>query len=121
METGWGGNIIQGSVSLDDETAGTGCTAIAPGMHRRLGEWWKDVLSRSDGEKVQGTSGRVHSVQPPWHSSDVAKYGDWTPVPCSRGDVRITKPELIHGSTETTAIRRTILPWYVGVQSDERL
>lgn len=118
LETGRGGNIIQGSVSLDDETAETGCTVIIPGMHKRLGEWWKDVLSRSGGEKVQGTSGRVHNVQPLWHSSDAAKYGDWTPVPCSRGDVRITKPELIHGSTETTAIRRTILPWYMGVESD---
>ena len=118
LETGRGGNIIQGSVSLDDETTETGCTVIIPGMHKRLREWWTDVLSRSDSEKVQGTSGRVHNVKPLWHPNDAAKYGDWTPVPCSRGDVRITKPELIHGSTDTTAIRRTVLPWYMGVQPD---
>jgi hypothetical protein len=118
LETGRGGNIIQGSASLDDETAETGCTVIIPGMHKRLGEWWRDVISRSDCESVRGTTGRVHNVQPLWHAGDAAKYGHWTPVPCSRGDVRITKPELVHGSTDTTAIRRTVLPWYVGLRSD---
>lgn len=118
LETGRGGNIVQGSVSLDDETAETGCTVIVPGMHRRLGEWWSDVVQRSDQGQLKGVSGRVHNVKPLWHSDDAAKYGDWTPVPCRRGDIRITKPELLHGSTATTAIRRTILPWFVGVGED---
>ncbi|KAI4137511.1 MAG: hypothetical protein L6R39_007243 [Caloplaca ligustica] len=118
LATGRGGNVIQGSVSLDDETAVTGCTEIVPGMHRRLRDWWADVEARSaQGQKVRD-SGRVHNVTSLWHPSDVAKYGKWTSVPCRRGDVRVTRPELIHGSTATSAIRRTILPWFVGLQRD---
>ena len=44
-----------------------------------------------------------------------------TPVPCRQGEVRITKPEIIHGSTataENSGRRRTILPWFVGVRDD---
>lgn len=41
-------------------------------------------------------------------------------MPCRRGDARVTKPELIHGSTGTSSIRRTILPWLVGVEQDGR-
>ncbi|KAF7507136.1 hypothetical protein GJ744_010949 [Endocarpon pusillum] len=64
LETGRGGNIVQGSVSLDDETAETECTVIVPGMHRRLREWWSEVVQRSKYDQVKGTSGRanVHMV-----------------------------------------------------------
>ena len=46
LESGRGANIIQGSVSLDDEGPDTGCTIIVPGMHRRLAEWWSDAKAR---------------------------------------------------------------------------
>ncbi|KAF7512802.1 hypothetical protein GJ744_000369 [Endocarpon pusillum] len=75
LATGQGGNIVQGSVSLDVETAVTGCTEIVPGMHKRLREWWADVEARSaQGEQVRA-GGRVHNVTPLWRSSDAAKYG----------------------------------------------
>lgn len=42
------------------------------------------------------------------------------PVPCHRGDVRVARPEIPHGSTPDCGgpIRRTVLPWFVGVRDD---
>ena len=45
LENGHGGNIIQGSVSLDDESA-EGCTEILPGFHHHIGKWWRAVEER---------------------------------------------------------------------------
>ncbi|MCJ1426662.1 hypothetical protein MMC29_004565 [Sticta canariensis] len=55
-------------------------------------------------------------------AEDVAVFGDFEHVPCLLGQVRVTKPEIVHGSTASTGlrIRRTILPWYVGVQDMEK-
>lgn len=48
------------------------------------------------------------------------KFGSFVPVPRSRGDARITMPEIIHGSTATKGnkVRRTVLPWFVGVKEN---
>ena len=54
--------------------------------------------------------GFVHNVDKLYTAEDVAAFGDFEPVPCLRGQVRITRPEIIHGSTASTGqrIRRTI-------------
>ena len=39
LETGRGEDIIQGSVSLDDETVVGGCTEIVSGFHHHLRAW----------------------------------------------------------------------------------
>ena len=122
IQSGRGRNIIQGSVSLDNETVESGCTEIVPGFHKHLEDWWTRAHERlPEGTQNKGTGGWVHDVSKLWSSEDGTRYGDFIPVPCQRGDVRVTKPEIVHGSTATTdsnAIRRTILPWYVGVQKD---
>jgi len=46
---------------------------------------------------------------------------DWTAVPCKRGYARITVPHLLHGATgDATTVRRTIFPWFVGIQKDHK-
>ena len=114
LESGRGGNIIQGSVSLDDESV-NGCTEIVPGFQRHIGEWWGRVVARG-----QDRDASVHSVDKTYLKEDVAAYGDYVPVPCKRGDARVTMPEILHGSTpdKGTGIRRTVLPWFVGVRED---
>lgn len=64
-----GANIIQGSVSLDDENA-QGCTEIVPGFHRYIGSWWEKVKTRG---KVP--DGHVHG---PWEPRDIWG-GPWEP------------------------------------------
>jgi len=54
-----------------------------------------------------------------WTPEDIAKYGDWTSVPCRAGEARFTLPTISHGAEPTTCLRRrTILPWFIGLQDD---
>ena len=66
--------------------------------------------------------GFVHAVDNLYTEEDVASFGDFEPVPCLRGQVRITKPEIVHSLPVSTGqrVHRTILPWYVGVQDLEK-
>ena len=123
LRTGRGGNMIQGSVSLDDETKDM-CTEILPGMHtrERMDDWHGRVAARMPHKKV--LSDWVSRVQDKkvWGPDDVKHFGtDFTPVPCPRGYVRITSPLIPHGSTtmpDRDAVRRTMLPWLVGIQDN---
>ena len=109
-----GANIIQGSVSLNDETEAH-CTVLIPGFHRHIASWWGQVRSRGS-----EPDGWVTGLEKIWTADDVSAYGDFVPVPVPRGGVRISRPELPHGSTtnDDGSARRTILPWFVGVRKD---
>jgi hypothetical protein len=110
---GRGRYMIQGSVSLDDESE-IDSTIIIKGFHKEetIKGWyerWKTALP----------NGHVHNFRKVYNQDDVKKYGDFTPVPCKAGQVRITTPHLPHGAQGPAAgYRRTILPWYVRVQGD---
>lgn len=43
-------------------------------------------------------------------------------VVCNRGDVRVTKSEMVHGFTarETEEARKTVLSWFCGVRNDNK-
>ena len=54
-----------------------------------------------------------------WNKDNIAKYSDFVLVLCYAGDVRITCLDILHGSTGSAFIvQRTMLPWYIKVQSD---
>ncbi|MCJ1412158.1 hypothetical protein MMC19_006250 [Ptychographa xylographoides] len=114
LQDGHGGSIIQGSISLDDETV-NGCTELQLGFHKHIAEWWGKVQARG-----HETNGEIHGLDKIWTREDTAAYGDFVPCPCQRGDARITRPEIPHGSTGDRGggIRRTVLPWFVGVRED---
>jgi hypothetical protein len=114
LANGHGGNIIQGSLSLDNESP-EGCTEIVPSFHEHIEGWWSKVKARG-----MATSGHIHGLEKIWLKEDAAEYGDFVPVPCQRGGVRVTRPEILHGSTHNNGgtKRRTILPWFVAVSQD---
>lgn len=110
-----GCNMIQGSVSLDNEDE-SNCTVILPGMQHKLGEWWERVKGRG-----QETDGFVHRISEGMFTREDANVLglDWKRVPCRRGEVRITLPHIPHGADgPSTGTRRTMLPWLVGLQDD---
>jgi len=110
-----GCNMIQGSISLDNED-NSNCTVILPGMQYKLGQWWERVVERG-----QETDGFVHRITEQMFTREDAKVLglDWKRVPCSRGEARITMPHLPHGADgPSTGTRRTMLPWLVGLQDD---
>ena len=101
-----------------------GCTILVRGFHKNLAEWWGRVEARAlQANRPLQASGVVYSVDDLYTGKDVASFGDFELVPCLRGQVRITKPEIVHdGSTVSTSrrVRRTILLWFVGVQDQEK-
>lgn len=113
--TGRGRYLIQGSVSLDDEDD-EDCTEILPGMHHHLKEWATSWMAERS-----TLSAAVHAIGPDdFTPQDAEKYKTkWTPVPCKALQVRITQPHLPHGAKgPAKRTRRTILPWFIGLQKD---
>ncbi|KAK2795510.1 hypothetical protein FQN52_005277 [Onygenales sp. PD_12] len=114
-EENHGANMVQGSVSLTDEDH-RNCTTIVPGMHHHTEAWNERLREKGfpDGGKVQDVGPQMLTDQ------DLADFQSrWTTVPCRAGDARITMPHIPHGSTGPSTIeRRTMLPWYVGIQDD---
>jgi hypothetical protein len=112
VEKNKGGNIVQGGVTLDDETP-RNCTVLVPGFHKDVHRWYNDLKKRGQGNVKGHTTDLKHLYTP----ADRAKYGDWVAVPCKRGDVRITLPQIIHGATsKADGERRVIFPWFTGIQ-----
>ncbi|MCJ1265821.1 hypothetical protein MMC22_005702 [Lobaria immixta] len=95
LANGDGANAIQGSMSLDDETP-TSCTEVLLGFHHHLDSWWTKVEARG-----QATNGEVHDLSTIWTKEDDEEYGPFSAVPCQRGGVRVTRPDIPHGSTAT--------------------
>jgi len=60
LEDGHGGNIIQGSVSLEDEGI-DGCTELVHGFQHHIAEWWDKIVSRGT-----TTDGLVHEMEKLW-------------------------------------------------------
>ena len=73
----------------------------------------------ASGKKLRA-SGLTQDIKTLYTPADQKKYGAWRPVPCPQWGVRITRPELIHGSmaSSESSVRRTVLPWYVAVSED---
>jgi hypothetical protein len=122
-------NMIQGSVSLDDETDDS-CTQILmpthpDGKHFHLKETLKEWLDRAtahSGGDTKVLDGAVNKIDDKVFTKEDKEYfrADFVSVPCKKGEARITSPMLPHGSTNTPPerVRRTMLPWFVGIQND---
>ena len=116
LKSGRGANIVQTAISMDDEFE-DGCTIVVPKFHRHIGEWWEKVKSRG-----QATNGMGHSVEDTYLTEDEDQYGEFRPVVCKQGDVRMTMAAMIHGSTrKCPRRRRVVFPWLVGVDSDHQM
>ena len=126
VQDGKGGNITQGAVTLTDEDVDN-CTVLVPGFHRQIRAWVKDNLAikRRKGQghnthvqnRVQtGTTGVKQGA---WTSEMARKYGDLIPVPNKAGGVRISRPDILHGSTgKASIVRRVVFPWFTGIRPD---
>jgi hypothetical protein len=115
-----GYSLIQGSVSLDDEEPDD-CTELLLGMHKHLKQWWREVSGRLERKGKKPKDGAVIVIRPEmWDKRDIRKYGiDFTPQPCHQGQARVSLPHLPHGALgPAKRSRRTILPWYMGIQED---
>ena len=121
LATGRGINAIQGSVSLDNKSAKAGCTELVKGFHNYIGAWWRKVREQAAASNTDlGAGGLTQELKRLYAAADAAEYGRFIPVPCVKLGVRITQPDIIHGSMKSSgsSIRRTVLPWYVAIAQD---
>ena len=109
IEHGWGLNAIQGSLSLDDEND-NGCTVIVKGFHKYISQWWENVKECIGEEKLpSGENTNFTSLL--YNHADKQQYGNFEPVPCTRGALRLTRADIPHGSTGIAKQqRRCIFP-----------
>ena len=89
-------------------------TCIVLGFHKHAAEWYKRLVQR--GTEPTGTTTNAVKLYLP---EDEKSFGTFVPQVCSPGDVRITRPEIIHGSTPNATIRRRVIyPWFTGIKED---
>jgi hypothetical protein len=126
LATGKGESILQTSTSLDNETE-RGCTQVVLGLNReKVQKWWGRVQKRQKvgkevvTEKKAPRGGHVTKIWDwMWVKDEDSDIGVWIPVPMKRGDVRLTKVWLFHGSTPSgEALRRLNINWYTKVMPD---
>lgn len=97
----------------------TSITKVLPGFHRHIKEWWVKVVERGHDINApgSGTSGRERRERPDragadrkthagntvrtdkiYLAEDKQVYGELVPAICAAGDMRISRPEIMHGS-----------------------
>ena len=112
LKSGRGANMVQTAISLDDEVA-EGCTMVMPGFHKHVREWWSRVTMRGEDKGEL-----IHDVKKIYKQADEGRFGKFERVMCLRGDVRMTLPQMIHGSTGCVERNRVVFPWLMGLDSD---
>lgn len=106
-------HLLSSSLSLDNETA-DGCTVVVPGFHRHIKTWFSRASTRCD-----TAGGFTTNCSNSYHKEDQLRWGKPQPVPCSAFSLRITRPDIIHGSTHQASMRRrTLFVWYRAIGAD---
>jgi hypothetical protein len=112
-EEGIGASQLTSSLSLDNETK-DGCTVIVPQFFDRCPEWYEEACKNKTlqvGVTTNGTKG--------YTKQDRKKYGRPKPYPCPMWAIRLTLPNMFHGSTKTTPNQRRVLyPWHTAISED---
>ena len=111
LGTGRGANIIQGSVSLDDETIEGGCTEIVPGFHRNIAHWWDAVNERMSTARSRRLekSGHVKNVSNIYLPEDEERFGGFENDRARSN--KVTKFET--DAKDVNRIENVILSWIV--------
>jgi len=128
VECGRRKNRIQTSLTLNHERV-KNCTKVIPGFHTRILEWWQDIVKKGEAEltgkfgSALDDNGNTLKTDDIYTSADAKKYGKFVPVVCGPGDIRISRPEILHRSTSNKqgiveSNWRVVNPWFVSIQDD---
>jgi len=113
LSDGVGASQLTSSISLDDELE-DGCTVVVPGFWRHTLEW--HTLRSERHARPAGTTTDASKSYTP---QDEERFGKPIPCPCPAGGIRLTRPNIIHGSTKKTERqRRVIYSWHTSIADD---
>ncbi len=108
-------NIIQDSVSLDDENTHE-CTKLVSDFHNHIIDWWVNVYFHE-----QVTNDHIHDLEKLWISDDILIYDDFVSVSCWRDDVQVIRSEISHKLTSDydETVQKIVLSWFMKMCKDE--
>ncbi|KAI9770494.1 MAG: hypothetical protein M1839_003175 [Geoglossum umbratile] len=110
VKDGSGGNLLSSSIAIDDEQP-DGCTIVVPGFHHHIHEWHKRLIDRGE-----DTAGFTTNCSAAYRAQDRRDWGEPVPMPCPALGLRLTRPEIIHGSTpHSYRRRRSLFAWHTGI------
>lgn len=114
LSTGKSKHVVQSAVTLINDETPQGCTVLIPGFHRHIQEWWsRHPDAPRGGETTNIIPGKTYTKQDEWD------FGPFIPYPCRAGDLRLTRPDIPHGSTPVSKdTRRVVFPWLIGIRDD---
>jgi hypothetical protein len=111
-------NQTQGSLTLDDEDE-KNSTLLVKGFWSIIKIWWAEVTRRMAAKNREMPSGHTTNAKHFYTHADEQRFGKLTAVPCKRGAIRITRPDMLHGSTpQADRRRRTVFVWHCGIRED---
>jgi hypothetical protein len=114
---GLGINMVQSSVSLTDEND-KGCTLVVPGFHKHFQEW---VRTRWDMIDSRVSSRSTTDMKGMYTAEDRVRFGRPVPAPCPAWGIRLSRSDIIHGSSEEgTQLRRVMSPWFTAINEDHK-
>ncbi|KAI9777789.1 MAG: hypothetical protein M1839_008584 [Geoglossum umbratile] len=112
VKDGSGGNLLSSSIAIDDEQP-DGCTIVVPGFHHQIHEWHKRLIDRGE-----DTAGFTTNCSAAYRAQDRRDWGEPVPMPCPALGLRLTRPEIIHGSTpHSYRRRRSLFAWHTGIDN----
>ena len=90
------------------------CTVVVHGFHHHIRDWHHRRIARGD-----HSAGATTNCTSQYTSQDRADWRHPVPSPCPAFGLRLTLPQIIHGSTSTSHSRRRIIfPWHTAIQPD---
>ena len=114
---GLGCNMVQSSVSLTDEND-EGCTQVVRGFHKHFQEW---VQTKKDTINSRVSPRSTTDMKGMYTAEDEDRFGKLEPAPCPAWGVRLSRADIIHGSTSKgTQLRRVIFPWFMAIKADHK-
>ena len=115
ISDGIGVSQLTSSLSLDDETD-DGCTVVVLGFFRHFLEWNQRRIERN-----AHPAGTTTDANKAYTKEDRNEFGRPVPQPCPAGGIRLTLPNMIHGSTKKTPKqRRVIYSWHTSIADDHQ-
>ena len=101
-----------------------------PKFHIVIKQWWAEVVERQESGllKRAATEHRANCLKTTdlYLAAEKAKYEGFRPQVYGPGDVRVSRSEILHGSTankdgKAESMRWVVNTWFVGIQPDHEI
>ena len=91
---------------------------VVPGFHKHFQNWLK---TKKNEIEARSSSSCTTDMKGMYTAEDCLKFGKPEPAPCLAWGIRLSRSNIIHGSTkEGNQLRQVISPWFTGINEDHK-